>query len=75
MCVFRAHMCARGKLGAPPVMARSASAGLFSASDSRAVMMVHPAEGPSLGVAPAKAQQGEELVGRHERAAWECAGP
>ncbi len=37
----------------PPVMAKSGLTGLSRASDSRAVIMAQPADGPSLGVDPA----------------------
>ena len=36
-----------------PVMASFPLIGWLRANERRAVMMVHPAEGPSLGVAPA----------------------
>ena len=36
-----------------PVIARSGLTGLSSARESRAVIMAQPADGPSLGVAPA----------------------
>jgi hypothetical protein len=42
-----------GEEGDTPVMARSGLTGLARAKESREVMMAHPAEGPSLGVAPA----------------------
>ena len=37
-----------------PVMARFCWIGLLRASERRAVIMVHPADGPSFGVAPLK---------------------
>ena len=35
-----------------PVIAKFSITGLFKAKDSRVVTTVHPADGPSLGVAP-----------------------
>lgn len=40
-----------------PVMARFCRAGLFIAKESRADVIVHPADGPSFGVAPCKRLQ------------------
>ena len=51
------RQCGPALIACLPVMARSGSTGLLSASDSSAVMMVQPAEGPSLGVAPAGRQK------------------
>ena len=65
----------------PPVIARSGSTGWSSARDSRAVMIVQPAEGPSLGVAPAggasAGQQREGAAGEWTRlvAGWAGAAP
>ena len=40
-----------------PVMVMFCLTGVFLASDKSAVMMVQPADGPSLGVAPYKQQR------------------
>lgn len=37
-----------------PVIAKFCRTGLFVARDNNAVIIVHPAEGPSLGVAPCR---------------------
>lgn len=57
-----------------PVMARLCRTGRSMASESRAVTMVQPALGPSLGVAPWKEGAGGWPAG-HGRWSWHCRGP